>query len=85
MFAGRTQCEVSHIAAGRVDVIVRLGELKLVTEVKRELTDPGRDSLGQYVPQSAAYSGANVPFSQLLVLDLSDHPDGVPRLPTLPG
>lgn len=79
-FAGRVQCEVSHIAAGRVDVIVRIGELKLVTEVKRELTDPSGDGLDQYVPQSAAYSGANVPFSQLLVLDLSDHPDGVPRL-----
>ena len=31
----------------------------------------------------AAYSGGNAPFSQLLVLDLTDHSDGVPALPDL--
>lgn len=79
-FAGRAKCEMPGIALGRVDVIVRIGELTLVTEVKRELRDPSRESLDQYVPQSAAYSGGNALFSQLLVLDLTDHSDGVPPL-----
>jgi hypothetical protein len=79
-FAGRATCEMSNIALGRVDVIVRIGELLLVTEVKRELRDASPPSLDEYVPQSAAYSGGNIPFSQLLVLDLTDHAAGVPPL-----
>jgi len=83
-FAGRAQLEMSDIATGRVDVIVRLREIKLVTEVKRELDDASRPSLEQqYAAQAAAYSGSNVPFSQLLVLDLTDHSFGVPSLPDL--
>jgi hypothetical protein len=79
-FAGRVQCEAAHTATGRVDVIVRIKERKLVTEVKRELADSTPESLDQYVPQSAEYSGGNVSFSQLLVLDLTDHSNGAPPL-----
>ena len=76
--------EVSDVATGRVDVIVRIGEIKLTTEVKRELDDASRPSLErQYAAQASAYSGANVPFGQLLVLDLTDHSSGVPSLPDL--
>ncbi len=79
-FAGRAQCEMPQVATGRVDVIVRIGELKLVTEVKREQSDATRAGLQRYVPQAAAYSGSNVPFSQLLVLDLTEHASGMPHL-----
>lgn len=80
-FAGRAGIEHPNVARGRVDVAVRVGDIRIVTEVKRELNDAGRVSLErQYVAQAAAYAGANVPFSQLLVLDLTDHAVGVPPL-----
>lgn len=79
-FAGRAQCEMSPVATGRTDVIVRIADIRVVTEVKRELQDATKNSLQRYVPQSAAYSGSNVPFSQLLVLDLTDHTSGVAPL-----
>jgi hypothetical protein len=83
-FAGRARMEVSDIAGGRVDVIVRMGDINLVTEVKREVIDASRPSVEQkYIPQAASYSGSNVPFSQLLVLDLTDHTSGIPPLPDL--
>jgi hypothetical protein len=82
-FAGRAQCEMSSVATGRVDVIVRIGSITLSTEVKRELENASEASLQKYVPQAAAYSGSNVPFSQLLVLDLTDHASGVPPLADL--
>jgi hypothetical protein len=83
-YAGRASCEQSGIATGRVDVVVRLDRVALVTEIKRELDHPPtRSALSGYVPQAAAYSGANVPFSQLLVLDLTPHLHGVPPLADL--
>lgn len=75
--AGRVHVERSHVATGRVDVTARVNDLDLVTEVKRELHDSSRESLQRYVPQTAQYSGSTEPFSQLLVLDLTDHSDGV--------
>jgi hypothetical protein len=83
-FAGRIHCEMSDIATGRVDVIVRFGDIEIVTEVKRELSNAARDALERaYLPQAAQYSGANEPFSQLLVLDLTDHSKGVRPLSDL--
>jgi hypothetical protein len=79
-FAGRVNVEVSDVSHGRVDVIVRINEITIVTEVKRELQDASRPSIDRFVPQAAQYSGSNVAFSQLLVLDLSDHSAGVPPL-----
>lgn len=80
-FAGRADVERRDVSRGRVDVLVRVGEIQLVTEVKRELANASRDSLERlYIPQALTYSGSNVPFSQLLVLDLTDHASGVAHL-----
>lgn len=83
-FAGRVHAEVSDIAIGRADVTVRFGDVELVTEVKRELADSTPRALERnYLGQAAAYSGSGEPFSQLLVLDLTDHSAGVRTLPDL--
>jgi hypothetical protein len=55
--------------------------IRYLTEIKRELSDSTPKSLeGNYVRQAAEYGNTNVPFGQLLVLDLTPHPDGAPRL-----
>lgn len=71
--AGRVEVEVSSIAAGRADVVLYLNDGKrYVTEVKRELKKASRGDLdAAYLPQTVAYQAANVPFGQLLVLDLT--------------
>src|SRR3546814_6027156 len=45
--------------------------------------DASRLRLEGYIPQAAAYSGSNVPFGQLLVLDLTPHMSGIPSLADL--
>jgi hypothetical protein len=83
-FAGRVRAEVSDIATGRADVTVRFGDVELVTEVKRELKDAAPLAIERnYLGQATAYSGSGEPFSQLLVLDLTDHSGGVRTLPEL--
>ncbi|MCR6706627.1 MAG: hypothetical protein NVV66_18705 [Cellulomonas sp.] len=63
---------------------VRFGDVVLVTEVKRELKDATPVALERnYLGQATAYSGSGEPFSQLLVLDLTDHSGGVRTLPEL--
>ncbi|BEP11690.1 hypothetical protein acdb102_00010 [Acidothermaceae bacterium B102] len=77
-FAGRVGVERSDIATGRADVTVRFGDIRLVTEVKRELSDAAPQALERsYLGQAAEYSGSGEPFGQLLVLDLTDHTAGV--------
>ncbi len=79
--AGKVGVEATASATGRADVVLRIGEIRLVTEVKRDADDAGRAALERkYLPQAAEYSGSNVPFSQLLVLDLTDHSAGTPSL-----
>jgi hypothetical protein len=83
-FAGRVRAERSDIATGRADVTVGFGSIELVTEVKRELADATREALERnYLGQAAEYSGSGEPFSQLLVLDLTDHSAGIRPLPDL--
>ena len=83
-FAGRVGVERSDIATGRADVTVRFGDIRLVTEVKRELSDATPQALERsYLGQAAEYSGSGEPFGQLLVLDLTDHTAGVRPLPDL--
>jgi hypothetical protein len=83
-FAGRVRAERSDIATGRADVTVRFGDIELVTEVKRELADATPHALERnYLGQAAEYSGSGEPFSQLLVLDVTDHSAGVRPLPDL--
>ena len=75
-----TYLEVPNIATGRVDVLV-LGEggVRFVTEVKREQRKVSLDELADaYFGQAADYQINNAPLGQLLVLDLSDHSQGVP-------
>lgn len=71
--AGRSAVEVSSIGGGRADVVLYFNDgTRYVTEVKRELVDASREELeGAYLPQAVAYQSANVPFGQLLVLDLT--------------
>jgi hypothetical protein len=78
--AGRVHTEVSDVSTGRIDVHVRIGEIVISTEVKREQTDASQENLDQYLAQAAEYSGSNIPFSQLLVLDISDHRHGTRSL-----
>jgi hypothetical protein len=79
--AGLVAVERSDIALGRADVIVTFGTIRYLTEIKRELTDATRQSIEEhYLYQAAEYGNTNVPFGQLLVLDLTPHPDGTPRL-----
>lgn len=83
-FAGRVGVERSDIATGRADVTVRFGDILLVTEVKRELSDATSQALERnYLGQAAEYAGSGEPFGQLLVLDLTDHTAGVRPLPDL--
>lgn len=64
--------------------VVRFGEIELITEVKRELTNATAADLEQcYLSQVAQYSDAGELFSQLLVLDLTDHSGGVQLLEDL--
>lgn len=55
--------------------------IRYVTEIKRELNDSAPKSLEEnYIRQAAEYGHTNVPFGQLLVLHLTPHPDGTPRI-----
>ncbi|MDQ7810570.1 hypothetical protein Q5425_43180 [Amycolatopsis sp. A133] len=79
--SGLVSVERSDIAMGRADVIVTFGTIRYLTEIKRELSDSTPESLEvHYLRQAAEYGNTNVPFGQLLVLDLTPHPDGAPRL-----
>lgn len=74
--AGRVTLEQPRVGTGRVDVITHALDVRLATEVKRELDNSSPEALEEYVPQTAQYSGSSEPFSQLLVLDLTDHSNG---------
>ncbi|WP_078313805.1 hypothetical protein [Mycobacterium sp. D16Q16] len=79
--SGLVAVERNDIAMGRADVIVTFGTVRYLTEIKRELTDSDPKGLEEkYLQQAAEYGNANVPFGQLLVLDLTPHPDGALRL-----
>ncbi|MCI2416058.1 hypothetical protein MOQ72_01360 [Saccharopolyspora sp. K220] len=78
---GLVTVEATDIAMGRADVITTFGSIRYATEIKRELTDASRTRLAaKYLHQAAEYSNTNVPFGQLLVLDLTPHPQGTPRI-----
>ncbi|MFJ1458680.1 hypothetical protein [Nocardia sp. N2S4-5] len=78
---GLVAVEQTDIALGRADVIVMFGTTRYLTEIKRELADSTPEKLEKsYLHQAAEYGNTNVPFGQLLVLDLTPHRDGTPRL-----
>ncbi|MFQ6198407.1 hypothetical protein [Streptomyces sp. NPDC000405] len=67
------QVEPINQALGRADVLVSFGPLRYLTEIKKNPTSSDRDYLeGKYLAQAAEYSNTNVPFGQLLVLDLTE-------------
>ncbi|EON23721.1 hypothetical protein CF8_2383 [Nocardioides sp. CF8] len=75
-----TRLEERDVAAGRADVSVTRSH-RFVIEVKRELSDASRAALhAAYGGQAAAYSAGGPRVSLVLVLDLTDHSDGVPSL-----
>lgn len=70
--------EPIDLALGRADVLVQLGPLRYLTEIKKDSelrdlgTTAGREKLeAKYLAQAAEYSNTNTPFGQLLLLDLS--------------
>ncbi|MGW9070297.1 hypothetical protein ACWGQT_12750 [Streptomyces yangpuensis] len=64
--------EPVDVAMGRGDVMVHFGSLRFLTEIKQDDSDNSRQYLeGRYLTQTADYSNTNVPFGQLLVLDLT--------------
>ncbi|SFS78161.1 hypothetical protein [Saccharopolyspora flava] len=78
---GLVAVESGDVARGRADVTTSFGALRYVTEVKRELRDASRERVeAAHLAQAAEYAGANAAFGQLLVLDLTPHPRGTPRV-----
>ena len=78
---GLVSVEATDIATGRADVIVTFGTIRYLIEIKRELGNSAPARLeNKYLRQAAEYGNTNVPFGQLLVLDLTPHPDGAPRV-----
>jgi hypothetical protein len=77
-----TFMEVPNISTGRVDVlVVGEGGKRFVTEVKRELSDASFPAIADaYFGQAADYHVNSDPLGQLLVLDLTDHSEGVPAV-----
>jgi len=75
--AGRAAVEASKVGGGRADVVLYCNDgVRYVTEVKREFHDSTLQALeANYLPQTIAYQSANVPFGQLLVLDLTESRD----------
>lgn len=75
-----TRLEERDVAAGRADIsVTRLH--RFVIEVKRELSDASQEALhAAYGGQAAAYSAGGPRVSMELVLDLTDHVEGVPSL-----
>ena len=68
--------EEIDVALGRADVVTQFGSLRYRTEVKKEDRDVSLQHLeAAYVAQAAEYGNTNVPFGQLLVLDLTPKTD----------
>ncbi|MFC7340543.1 hypothetical protein [Saccharopolyspora griseoalba] len=79
--AGRVGTETADLAMGRADLVADFGSLRYATEVKRELRDASREAIeARHLRQAAEYGIGNAPFGQLLVLDLTPHPHGAPRV-----
>lgn len=72
--------EVPNISTGRVDVLmIGEGGSRFITEVKRELYNASFEAISKaYFGQAADYQANGAPLCQLLVLDLTSHPRGVP-------
>ncbi|MFD9452694.1 hypothetical protein ACFWBC_06350 [Streptomyces sp. NPDC059985] len=71
--SGLVQVEPINQALGRADILVHFSSRRYLTEIKKTATKNTREYLeGKYIAQAAEYSNTNSPFSQLLVLDLTE-------------
>jgi hypothetical protein len=76
--AGRVDVEVPNVATGRADIKISFGSTRFYIEIKRELHDASRLAIERsYATQAADYAGTSAALAILLVLDLTDHTDGV--------
>jgi hypothetical protein len=75
---GVVTAEAINHSRGRVDILVRIGNVSYSVECKRELTDASREGLRGYLGQAAAYTNTDAALGILLVLDLTTPPTGAP-------
>lgn len=88
----RVQLEVTNVGAGRVDIAWQPHDELITLELKRDWNDPSWQAYtDQYLPQAIAYQVAGPPVNFLIVLDLTDKPEGLAAIPacvtvrTVPG
>ncbi|MEW1552142.1 hypothetical protein [Streptomyces tsukubensis] len=88
----RVELEVSNVGAGRVDIAWRPHDELITLELKRDWTNPTWDAYTKaFLPQAIAYQVNGRPLNFLVVLDLTDKPQGLAAVPacvhvrTVPG
>jgi hypothetical protein len=77
---GAVAAEVSDRSHGRVDILVRIGNVSFSVECKRELKDASAGGLRAYLGQAAVYTNTSAALGILLVLDLTTPQTGAPDL-----
>jgi hypothetical protein len=78
----RVYLEVTNVGGGRVDIAWQPHDELITLELKRDWSDPSWDAYtDQYLPQAIAYQVAGPPLNFLVVLDLTDKPDGLAAIP----
>ncbi|MBF0415570.1 MAG: hypothetical protein HQL79_07360 [Magnetococcales bacterium] len=76
--SGSIQIEQTDISSGRADLTVNSLGYRIVIEVKRELSDASFEHLKKaYISQTTEYQNTGIRLGILLVLDLTDKPNGV--------
>ncbi|MGW4160337.1 hypothetical protein [Streptomyces sp. NPDC004788] len=88
----RVELEVNNIGAGRVDIAWRPHDELITLELKRDWANPSWDAYTKaFLPQAISYQVNGPPLNFLVVLDLTDKPDGLASVPacvhvrTVPG
>lgn len=77
----RVRFEESDVASGRADLTVSTPGNRFSIEIKRELTDASRNAIRlNYSAQAAGYAVTSVGLGILMVLDLTNHGNGVPSV-----
>ncbi|WP_140418659.1 hypothetical protein [Pedobacter sp. AJM] len=75
---GDVKIEISDIASVRVDLLFNFISYHICTEVKRELQDCSFEHLdNEYLGQSMEYGNTSAKLGILLVLDLTEKPNGM--------
>jgi hypothetical protein len=74
----RVELEVNNVGAGRVDVAWRPHDELITLELKRDWTDFTWDAYqAEFLPQAISYQVSGPPLNFLVVLDLTDKPQGL--------